>query len=74
MENSILKINHKVVQVWVNDVLKLNHTVVQGCVDVVRMYIRTHKAPNCNVNRLPNDGDGMWKAVTPYVVCDGLTV
>ena len=52
MSNTILKLNHTVVQGWSNVVIKLNHTFLQECVDVVRTYIWTHKSPNCNIDQM----------------------
>ena len=47
--NTLLKIDHKVVQEWANVVftpnhtvlLTPNHTVVQGCDNAVHMYVYT---------------------------------
>ena len=56
MANTILKLNHTVMQGWSNSVLKINHTVVQRCDNDVRTYRRTdgrtHKATNCNVDHM----------------------
>ena len=49
MENSLLKIDYKVIQEWENAVLTLTHTVIlttnytvlQGCANVIRTYGHT---------------------------------
>ena len=77
MENSLLKIDHKIVQEWKNAVIKPiytveimpirtvaitpNCTIVQGCANVVRTCIRTHKKHNSNIVRM--SGGGTWNPV-----------
>ena len=38
ISNSLLNLNHTVLQGWENDALKLNHTVLQGCDNFVCTY------------------------------------
>ena len=68
MENSLLKIDNKIVQKWANAALTSihtvaltpihtvaitkNRTVMKGCANVVRTYVRTHKYQNSNVVRM----------------------
>ena len=61
MANSLIKMDHKVMQEWANAVLTQNHTVVitpnnivvQGCANVVCTYVRTDtKTYNCNIHRM----------------------
>ena len=58
MSNSILNINHTVLQGWSNDVLKINHTVVQGCVDVI------HTDGHTNIPTVTQTGD--WTKGTAH--------